>query len=330
MEKKPERKGSGEDFSILLGTRRSDGDVPDKDVKKPEEPKSKPPEPEEPVEKKTVRKENLKDLLKKKEEIGLFLASLEEAHLSSKMPEYTYDKLKKKGELDLINTDGKIKKMGFKPVKKEGDALDKNISEIKAAINSLKKEKRIDTEYNQKASLNQAKVKELEIKLNELSKNLQQVSRKLSQKIKEVAVTEDVEITENVKVLKKEIDDIRSRLSEFVRRTDIENIVLRPSIGLHKTPEIRPVSVVPLKEKVVKIKNLSGFVGKSIIVECNVNLFNHIGEGKTEMYWYRIEDDTGNSILTSYEKIKGKKVKMLGKVRKTKSNSFYILFRKLV
>jgi hypothetical protein len=304
------------DFSIIFGTRRLSDERPGKQKPKPKSPK-------EPAEKKAPKKESLDELLKKREEIELFLTSLEDARLNSKMPEYAYERLKKKSEVDLKNVGERIKKGGYKHVKREGESLEMNISEVRSAIASLKGEKRIDTGYNQSRP-DKTRLKEFEKKLNELSESLQNVSKRLSKRIDEVAVADDVEITENVRRLKKEIDSLRSCLSEFVRKTDLSDFLLRTTMSLAAAehPTVRKESV--------DIKRLSGFVGKTVTVECGISLFKSVERGKAKIYWYRIEDGTGRTILTSYEKIGRKKAKIVGDVKKTKSGSAYLVLRKIL
>ncbi len=325
--------GSDDEFSILLGSGRPTeektkrGKAAENDVAKPEK-KVKAEAPHVKPEKKWTTDE----LITKRDELELFLASLEEAHSQSKIPEYSYDKLKKKCEFEMGAIEKKIGNRGYNHVKKDEGTLEKNLSDIRKAVSSLKNEKMIDTEYNQKGRGENVRFEEIETKLNELFRSLNQVSKKLGRKIEELAVTDDVEITENVKMLKREIEGIRSSLSEFVRMSELQDILLRPGIGLHKNPKGTPASeaLVKKNEKIVGIKDISGFVGKNAVVRCSISLFQNIDDGKQKIYWYRIEDRSGSTILTSYEKIDAEKAKILGDVRKTRSGSYYMFFKKLV
>ena len=65
------------------------------------------------------------------------------------------------------------------------------------------------------------------------------------------------------------------------------------------------------------------------MLSCSIGLFKKVERGDSNIYWYRIEDSTGSTILTSYEKISRRKAKITGDVRKTKSGSCYIIFRQL-
>ena len=120
-EEKPEnnpREEEKEDFSVLLGTRKKKKAEPeDKEKEEKEqaaqaESEAKKPSPaEEAPPKKPEKVLTLPDLLKKKEDIELFLTSLEDAHQQCKFPEYTYTRLKRKNEADLNNIKQKIKGM---------------------------------------------------------------------------------------------------------------------------------------------------------------------------------------------------------------------------
>ena len=107
--KKPKEKPAAESeedesFSVILGTRRK---RPREAEEKEEEPKPAPePVPKEPIAgeapaKKPAEERSLDDLLKKSGELEMFLTSLEDAHKRSRLPEYTYQRIKKNNELEL-------------------------------------------------------------------------------------------------------------------------------------------------------------------------------------------------------------------------------------
>ncbi len=322
MEKNSEAERE-EDFSVILGTRRPSDDPPKKE--KPKKAEKKPPED---VHEKPVKKESLEDLIKKKDELELFLASMDDAHLHSRMPEYAYQGMKRKSEFELKKTEGKIKKMGYKDVQEEGDELEKNLNEIKEAIDMLKDSRIIDTCYNQQEHPDNSKFRELEKRVDSLGKALRDVTEMLRKRIDEVAVTGDVEITESVRDMKKEIDAIRSSLSEFVRKVELEDVMLRPAIKIRGKYRAGSPEDVPKKKcKAVSIKKFPRFVGKDVTVDCRIRLFNSMERGRQKIYWYEIQDSTGSSILMSYGSIKARKGKITGEVRKTKHGSCYLLFR---
>jgi hypothetical protein len=326
MEKNSETERE-EDFSIILGTRRPSDSPPKKE--KPKKAEKKPPEPEV-VQEKPPKKESLGDLLKKKDELELFLSSMDEAHLHSRMPEYAYEGLKKKSEFELKKIEGKIKKMGYKDVKKDGDELEKNLNEIKEAIDMLKDTRIIDTEYNQQEHPDNSKLRELEKRIEGLGKMLRDVTEMLKKRIDEVAVTGDVEITESVREMKREIDAIRYSLSEFVRKAELEDIMLRPAIKIPgKYRAGVPQEVPKSGGKSVSIKKFPRFVGRDVTADCRISLFNSMERGKQKIYWYRIEDSSGSSILMSYSQIKVRKRKVTGEVKKTKHGLCYLLFKGL-
>jgi len=318
---KHEKQALDDSFSIILGKRVSGADK----GQKAEESRVKPQAKKEPGEKKPVKRKSLEELLKRKDELELFLASLEEARAQSKLPEYSYEKIKKKGELELSTIGKEIKEIGYGSIKKEGDELSKNLTEIKKAVTSLQGGRVIDTAYNQKQAPDYKKLEEINGKLNELSNSLLLVTKKLSERINEIAAAEDTEITDSVGSIKREIDAIRSELSKFVLKSDLEKLVFRNRIGIHQTSG--PVHSEHEKSKgVVAIKDIPKFAGRRVTVQGSISLFKSIENAGNSIYWYRIADKSGSGILTSYEKLDEKKAKVYGKVKKTGSGSFYILF----
>jgi hypothetical protein len=91
-----------ESFSIILGTRRTKTEG---SKEKEEEPKPAPPKKVAP--KKPPKEQTLDDLMKKRDELELFLASLKDASRYARFPEYAYQRTKKKNEMQL----NKIKQM---------------------------------------------------------------------------------------------------------------------------------------------------------------------------------------------------------------------------
>jgi len=71
-------------------------------------------------------------------------------------------------------------------------------------------------------------------------------------------------------------------------------------------------------------------VGKHVIIACFIEPLRTIEENKINLYWYRIRDQTGEGVLTSYSKISAGKSKISAYVKKTKTGSLYLLFDKML
>jgi hypothetical protein len=154
-----------EDFSIILGKKAIGSGSEKKEAIPPRKPV--PKEPEAP----SITKQSLEQLLKKKEEMETFMHSLEDAHTNSKFPEYTYERLKKKVERELINVNKEIRSRGYNDVKKDTETLSRDIDTIKAAITTAKSkgERVFQTDYDQKKSPAYARMESLEKDIHDLS-----------------------------------------------------------------------------------------------------------------------------------------------------------------
>jgi len=432
-EEKPEnnpREEEKEDFSIILGTRKKKKPAPeDKENEEKEqaaqaESEGKKPAPaEEAPPKKPEKVLTLPELLKKKEDIELFLTSLEDAHQQCKFPEYTYTRLKRKNEADLSTMNQKIKEMeagqlgipsgpqglaaakaGGKAVggrqmlsevnamlekrlgglpslerlKNLGEEIEKmedafsKFSELKtqmaairteldgyqSIVNELKSHEKLFSNdmtdirnmlYTLQSSITQktdgkavipgklpaqagARTDDVTKKLESFSKKMDDVCSKLSSRIDQVSVIEEQEVSGYVNELKKSIDEIRSGLSRYVRKEDLDKIVRQaPGAAPARLEEAKAAKVAPRKpeKQTAGIAELVNFKGKEVVVECSLAPLKSIEEKSMRLYWYRISDKTGEGILTSYSSIQDKKARIIGTVKETKTGSIYLLFSKM-
>ena len=315
-----------EDFSVILGTRKSGSEKKGRQPAAPAKPKELPKNIIKPEKKKMT----LEELLGKKEELEIFLNSIHEARNNSKFPAYSYEKLKSKAERELSEVKERIKESAYPDAKKEAENVNADIEELKTSIMSMKNRRVVKTDYEQSPDPKNASIDELEKEISELSRKLETLYKRLNAKIDDVSVEEDAIITENVKQIMGEIKAIKASLSGFVKKAELKDILIRsPAVIKHagRAPAARRMKPIP--RHVVRIRDLSKHKGRDVMLDCTIIPFKFLKKGKTQIYWYKILDGSGRSILTSYSKIKPEKAKIIGSVRKTKDGSLYVLFREL-
>ena len=312
-----------DDFSILMGTRSVSAS------KAKEETAS--PTPLKTVKAETLPKEDfskmkISEVIKRKDEIEMFLSSIEDAHKNSRFPEYTYDRMRKKCANDIGKLTIEIKERGYKSVRKDKENVGQCIRDIKDSIKHAKKKenKIISTEYEQDKHDDRKMLENMAGKIDLISKKLDSASRKIGKGTEKSKSSGDKEIIESVRMLKKEIDHIRSSLSEYVKKSEIEKIMIKPSFSIYGVPKPKMKT-----GNEVFIEDLSKHRGKEVTIECNLSIFRKIEKDNAKVYWYRIEDQTGSGILTSYQEIKLGQVRVLGEVRTTATGSFYLMFKSL-
>ncbi|UCD03244.1 MAG: hypothetical protein JSV63_01235 [Candidatus Aenigmatarchaeota archaeon] len=318
-----EKRRVEDDFSIILGKRVIKDEKKEKSAKVKKTPGAK-PKVHETVEKRPdIAVQSLDELLKRKDELEAFMQSLDDAHKSSKFPEYTYDRLKKKMDVELINVNKEIEKRGYKEVKKETEKLNSDINTIKKVVSSAKTqgEKALRTDYDQKPGPEYHRIEMLENEMRDLSEKLEHFYNRLKDGVDKVYSGADREMVKSVRYLKNEMDTIKSRLSDFVRKSELNFVTGTPSkVPVRRDPE-------DVADNVVQLDELSNNVGKTVIINSKLSLFNKADKGKTKLYWYRIDDGTDTCIMTSYEKLGEKVAKIVGEVKKTAGGSCYILFK---
>lgn len=316
-----------EEFSVILGTRKSGSrrnpkpsDVPEK-VK--EEPKD--------VFRPEKKKRTLSELIEKKEELEIFLNSIDEAHKNSKFPVYSYEKLREKAESELSKIKDCIKKRAYSDVKKEAEDVNADIKELHKSIASMKDRKVIKSDYEPADDPKNVSIEKLEKEIFGLSGRLESMYKKLNRKIEDVSMEDDVKMTENISRIMEEIKSIKASLSGFVKKAEMNNITLRTPVSMKHMGGLDAIRIQkPIPKHVVSLKNIAHHKGKDVMLECTITPFRFLKKNRTEIYWYKITDSSGKSILTSYKKIKTKKAKILGSVRKTRDGSLYVLFRELL
>lgn len=406
---------SGDDFSVLIGERQLGEIEPEKEEKKEKPKPAGKKEEKKPVKKepKAKKKESRQDLLRKKEELELFLHSLEDAHEQSKFPEYTYERLKKRNELELARVnkliDGKpadIKKQpgesakeapkATKPIKKETGQPDmkqesheekikenidnkvggmesfiNKIPHLKSQITGIKTElseydnimneiksnelvlareltaikkqiKSLGLGAKRKGKKGKGKPKGINDQIVDLSKRMDFLSGKmesifnqLKTRVDQLSVIEEVENVKRIKDLKKTIEQFKTELKDFVKKDELGKLVLRPVVDtLVKIDEKRPGKQEKAKKTnksdVIVIDDLKSLVGKEVTIEPEISLIKSVEEKNMSMYWYKIKDETAESILTCRQRILKKRAKIKGIVKKTKTGSIYLSLTKLL
>ncbi len=348
-------------------------------------------------------------MMKRREELNLFLASLDDAYQHSKISKNTYDYLKKKNTAILKRLETKIEKTKSERLKGKisesvyrrvlndinkllekklsrltfseriedlGDKIErmesvlKKMPYLKARITRLRneleeyqdvlsavkthenllkneldgirksltrarkqlKQESIESDTSdEKIKRNMEKIiGDFDKKIDILSRKIGKVWSSLNKKIEEVAVTDDVQISENMKRFRKQIKDIKSDLTRYVKEEDIENMLLRPIIRIspEKAKRKDKANRMPQKKGMSYINDLPNLVGKRITIKCSLEPFRVVEERGMRFYWYMIRDRTGEGIMTSYESIPAKKAKISGVVKVTKTGSLYVLFKK--
>ncbi len=317
--KKERKYDTSDDFSILLGTRNVSAA---REKEKKESPK---PVKNEDMEE-DFSKLKMKDILRKKDEIEMFLSSIEDAHKNSRFPEYTYDRMRKKCTNDIKKLNIEIKERGYSSVRKEKENVGKCIKNIKDSINHAKKKdsKIINTEYEQDKPEDRKMLEDMSAKINLISKNLDSTARKIKRGSEKSKTSDDRDITESVRKLRKEIEHIKSSLSEYVKKSEIEKVMIKPPFGIYGASEPKTAT-----GNDVFIEDISKHRGKDVTIRCDLSLFRKIEKDDGKVYWYSISDQTGSGILTSYQEIKPGKVRVTGEVRTTATGSFYLMFKSL-
>lgn len=150
----------------------------------------------------------------------------------------------------------------------------------------------------------------------------------MKKRIDQVSVVDELEAKAYAKDLKRDIRRVRSELANFLRKEDLTKLVLHPVVegkgDAGKAP--LPSKAKRGKSEIVPIGELAGRVGKKVTIGCSLNLLKSVRQRGMRMYWYRIEDPSGEGILTSGSEIKAKKARLSGRVRKTKTGSIYVEF----
>ncbi len=178
------------------------------------------------------------------------------------------------------------------------------------------------------------RITDLSRKVNAVSRKFEDMNTNLGSRINQLTVLEEVKTEGYVNDLKNQIEGIRSDLSGYVKREELGKTTQEPAKPAEKAVKIKK-RVDKDKAKVIEqskvdVNDLVDFVGKDVIIECDVSLMKRIDEDGMKIYWHNIRDKTGDSILTSYEKLPKKKVKIRGKVKKTNTGSVYVLFKKII
>jgi len=392
---------TGNGFSVILGTKRPVEKEPEHEdaEKKPGTEKVAPVE-------KPKKPETLGDLLKKRQEAELFLASLEEAHAQSKFPVYTYQRLKKKSEAALRRMDMEIKKMQpsvpvsgkvsiqktmsaigmlmekkmeglqmggkmeelgkkmeimesalkkipylkskltklkneldeyqsvMSRVKSHEKSLAEEVSDIRKSLSALglevtqrTKEKEIPIEEIKQSV--DSTVKNLSRKVGSISRKLEEMFDALKDRIDQVSVIGESETEGYMNELKKGIEEIRAELPGYMKKEDIEKIVMHPVVEGPGRGEKAAPRPAPRKKDTLDIADLPGLLGKDVTVQCSLSELKKIEKKGTSLYWYSIADKTGKGIMMSCEKIPAKKARISGSVKETKTGSVYIFFKRM-
>jgi len=399
MAKKKEEEAADkeDDFSIILGAGR-------KPAKKEEAPVEEIVQPEE---KKPERPRTPEELLRKKEELELFLLSLEDAHKESKFPEYAYEKSKKSAEMQLraiknrlgdvqpaaaarasgsgaAQTAAKADKKGGSAAQAEAvgvlsyriqkiedafgrvpelkeqlerlkdeigeyekvmaemkgheDKIEKDLSEIRKSVSSISKgtvpADGAETRGSGiKRSVSSA-VRKLGDKVDSVSKRLESMFSSLKNRVDQMSVIEEVETEKYASELKKNLDQIRAEMSGFVRKDDLGRMTLKPVVTEAASAETASATREEKKQPgepvkgTIPLEDLAEHVGEDVKVECVPSLIKSIEEKKMRLYWYRLQDETGEGILTSYGKVEEKKAVIAGTVKKTRTGAVYLFSKK--
>ncbi|MBN2331425.1 MAG: hypothetical protein JXC85_06425 [Candidatus Aenigmarchaeota archaeon] len=168
-------------------------------------------------------------------------------------------------------------------------------------------------------------------KVDALAGKLTGTLEALKSRIDQVSVVDELETKAYVRDLKKDISKVRSELADFLKKEDLTKLVLHPVVegGAEQAQAPRSAKGRPGKKEMVTIDALGGMLGKDIAMECSLSLLKSVTQRGMRMYWYRIEDATGESILTSGSEIRAKKARLEGSVKRTKTGSVYVEFRRL-
>jgi len=151
----------------------------------------------------------------------------------------------------------------------------------------------------------------------------------LKGRIDQVSAIGESETEGYMNELKKGIEEIRSELSGYMKKEDIEKIVMRPAVEGPGRGEKAAPRPVPRKKGTVDIADLPDFVGKDVTVQCSLSELKKIEKKGTSLYWYSIADKTGKGIMTSCERIPAKKARISGSAKETKTGSVYIFFKQM-
>ncbi len=389
----PKKKGSGDDsgFSVILGTRRIQAEEEEEKPEKPEEhpaekkPKEKPtkkPAPQKKpaaVKKPAEKKLTTAELMKKRQELELFLDSLEEAHTQSKFPVYTYERLKRKNEMELGRIDAMLKEArqsapagGATPPRPSGEpaaapagkgtktesvpgklpslksqlaSLRGKMDEYESLVSKMRSGERPASAApkskapspapgpGKKISVDTA-VKGLDTKVDIIASKLEETFEALRARIEQLSVIGEVETAGYVKELKREMEKLRAELPSYMKKDDLRKIVLQPvteeKAAAPKAKAPSPPKAVVKKPETTCLCDLEDSMGKDVTVECDISPLKSIDEKGMRLFWYRIQDRTGESVLTAYEEIKAKRAKIRGSVKKTRTGSVYIFYKKMV
>jgi hypothetical protein len=167
-------------------------------------------------------------------------------------------------------------------------------------------------------------VNDLGVMVASLSKKVDGIFDSLRKRIDQVSVIGESETHEYVKDLKSEIGSIRSELPKFVRKEDMQKMVLQPVIRDSPGAAAKPA---PARSggKVTEVGGIEHLVGKPVTVDGRLSLLKTVGKGGVSMNWYRLSDPSGESIVMSGRPLKEGKARMKGTVKKTSTGSVYIL-----
>lgn len=168
-------------------------------------------------------------------------------------------------------------------------------------------------------------------KVDTLAGKLTETLGALKSRIDQVSVIDEAETRGYVKALKADIRMVRSELAHFLKKDDLKKLVLQPVAEGAKGPVPAPKAAKPRAKKrdIVAIDDLGGHLGKDVTIECSLSLLKGVTQSGMRMYWYRIEDGTGESILISSSELKEKHAVLKGHVKKTKTGSVYLFLKKI-
>jgi hypothetical protein len=143
-------------------------------------------------------------------------------------------------------------------------------------------------------------------KVDTLAGKLTETLEALKSRIDQVSVIDEAETKGYVRALKTDIGKVRSELAHFLKKDDLKKLVLQPVAEGGKGPVPAPKKAKPRAKKmdIIAIDDLDGHLGKDVTVECSLSMLKSVTQSGMRMYWYRIEDGTGESILISSSEMK--------------------------
>jgi uncharacterized phage infection (PIP) family protein YhgE len=168
--------------------------------------------------------------------------------------------------------------------------------------------------------------------VSSISESMNKTFSGLNEKIEKAAKERSTAVSAPLRQLAKDIESVKSELPKFISKKDLLPLAGGKAGGPTPEKEVEgSAAMMSRKEKVkmpadkaVKIADLHKFLGKEIEVECSLELLKSIKKKGVYVYWYKTADDSGESILTSYKKMKEGKARIRCLVDKTSSGNNYL------